>query len=221
MHHVKSVLRNIHAGPHPGMDAFIKQYISGLKVLDIGVVEHDLSFVDRPSWKHALLKASAAHIVGIDILPEAVAALNQRGFDVRVCDATSNDDLGDRFDVVYIGDVIEHVNDPSRMLKFAARHLEPGGFIIATTPCPFWWRNILLMIQDSTYIGNVDHLCWITPVNALELGFRAGVTLDHYYTIETHGNTWVKRIIKRMIEKCMGKNELFTWAYAYVYKVPG
>ena len=54
-------------------------------------------------------------------------------------------------------------------------------------------------------------------MNALELGFRAGLKLDHYYTIETHGSSSAKKALKWLVEKMLGKTELFTWAYAYVY----
>lgn len=218
--HVKARLNRIYAGPHPGLERFLDIYVKSKKVLDIGVVEHDLSFIHRPLWKHGLLKAHASSIVGVDILPEAVEYLNQKGFDVRLCDATSDTDLGERFDIAYIGDVIEHVTDPARMLNFAARHVHAGMYVIVTTPCPFWWRNITLMIRDNTYIGNVDHVSWVTPANALELGERAGLPLDHYYTLETHGHTRSRKMIKWLIERSLGRNELFTWAYAYVYKVP-
>jgi 2-polyprenyl-3-methyl-5-hydroxy-6-metoxy-1,4-benzoquinol methylase len=216
--HVKTHLNRIHAGPHPGIDPFLDIYVRGKEVLDIGVVEHDLSFINRPSWKHGQLKAIASRIVGVDILDKEVQHLRDKGFDVRLYDATSDADLGERFDTVYIGDVIEHVNDPVRMLNFAARHVKSNGCIIVTTPCPFWWRNIILMIADNTYIGNVDHVSWVTPVNALELGSRAKLHLDHYYTLETYGNTLPKKLIKWLIEKFIGKNEIFTWAYAYIFK---
>ncbi len=38
------------------------------------------------------------------------------------------------FDVVYLGDVIEHVNDPRKFIKTAGKFLKPGGFIVISTP---------------------------------------------------------------------------------------
>lgn len=127
--------------------------------------------------------------------------------------------MGERFDIAYIGDVIEHVADPVGMLKFAARHVLDGGYVVVTTPCPFWWRNILLMIKDGTYIGNVDHIAWVTPVNAIELGWRSGILLDHYYTLETNGHTIPRKLLKWLLGMVIGKSELLTWGYAYIFKV--
>ena len=78
----------------------------------------------------------ARRCVGVDVIEELVAELNARGFNVACVDATSEHDLGERFEIVFIGDVLEHVNDPSRLLAFGARHLAPEGRIYATTPNP-------------------------------------------------------------------------------------
>ncbi len=51
--------------------------------------------------------------MGIDVLPTPVADFNAEGYDIRIVDATSEADLGERIDIVYVGDVIEHVNDPA------------------------------------------------------------------------------------------------------------
>jgi 2-polyprenyl-3-methyl-5-hydroxy-6-metoxy-1,4-benzoquinol methylase len=218
MNHVRAVLRSKHIGALENIRAIWDGRIRGKSVLDIGVVEHSLDFVNRPGWKHRLLRDLAARIVGVDILADAAAELNRQGYDVRVCDATSDADLGERFDVVYIGDVIEHVKDPTRLLQFAGRHLKPDGEIIVTTPSPYWWRNILSMVSNDTYIGNVDHVCWIGPVHALELAHRSSLRLDSYYTIETDGNTGLKQFAHGLIDRILGKHELFTWAYAYILK---
>ncbi len=214
---VKTTLDGSYKGPIFDLMGFWQNSMKDKVVLDIGVVEHDMSFINREGWRHKIFKELAAKIVGVDILPEPIKKLNEEGYDIRLCDATSDADLKERFDIVFIGDVIEHVGNPVGLLKFAARHLNEGGKVIATTPCPFWWRNILLMTKDSTYIGNVDHVCWVTPVNALELAHRAGVNMRSYYTIETEANSIVKKMVHGMVRSKFGRTELFSWAYAYVF----
>jgi SAM-dependent methyltransferase len=214
---VKIELRKRYRGSINDLNLFWPTILADRVLLDIGVVEHSMDLADRDGWRHGIFSRLATKAVGVDILESEVQLLRDRGFDVRLADATSDIDLGERFDVVYIGDVIEHVNDPVKLLQFAARHLRPDGRIYVTTPCPFWWRNIVLMIKDQTYIGNVDHLRWVTPVNALETAHRAGVDLDSYHTVDTWGHTALRRLGMKAFEKMFGRSELFTWAYVFVF----
>lgn len=216
--HVKAELAKSYRGKILDLDAFWATIMLDKSVLDIGVVEHSRDFIERDGWRHKIFKEHASNIVGVDILEDEVQYLRERGYDVRVCDATSEVDLGARFDTVYAGDVIEHVDNPIGLISFSQRHLAEGGKVYMSTPCPFWWNNILLAIRDGTYIGNVDHIRWITPVNALEMAHRAGCVLSGYYTVETHGHTLLRRLAKKLITSLFGKNELFTWAYVFEFK---
>lgn len=215
--YVTAQLNTAYAGPITNLLDFWQRIITGKKLLDIGVVEHSAEFIERENWRHAIFSKAASESLGVDILADELEILTQKGYNVKLCDATSDKDLGDRFEVIYIGDVIEHVDDPVKLLKFAGRHLSEGGKVYVSTPCPFWWRNILLSAKDNSFIGNVDHVCWIIPVNALELAHRAGLKLHAYNTVETGG----KNIINKMLIKCVnaifGRNEFFTWNYIYTF----
>jgi len=50
------------------------------------------------------------------------------------------------FDVIYLGDVIEHLLDPDFMIKEAGRVLKKGGFLVLTTPNLASWCNRLLLL---------------------------------------------------------------------------
>lgn len=216
--HVRRLMETRYRGAVLDYPEFWKSAISGKSLLDIGVVEHALELTHRKGWRHAIFRDHASRCVGIDILEHEVAELKKLGFDIRLCDATSDEDLGERFDVVYIGDVIEHVNDPVKLVRFAGRHLSSNGKVHVTTPCPFWWQNIRHMIAGHTYVGNVDHLRWVTPANALEIGHRAGVPLTEYRTVETGGHTFVRKAVMNFINRLLGRSELFTWAYIFTFE---
>lgn len=216
--YVKSQLEDCYRGPILNLHEFWSSIMNDKSVLDIGIVEHSREFIERDGWRHDIFKGHASNIVGIDILDEGVEYLRQRGYNVQVCDATSDKDLGMRFECIYAGDVIEHVDNPVALVSFAHRHLEQNGSVYMSTPCPFWWNNIILAFRDSTYIGNVDHIRWVTPVHAIELAHRAGCVLSGYYTVETHGHSLLRKIVKSVITKLIGRNELFTWAYVYEFK---
>lgn len=169
------------------------------RVLDIGVVSHSSRYFELDSWRHGRIHAAAAHCLGVDILEPLVDELNARGFNVRCVDATSEADLGERFDVVFIGDVIEHVDNVVALLKFAGRHLSPGGKIYATTPNPFSRKFFRQFRRDGVAIVNLDHVSWITPTMAMELGRRAGLGLTAYHLVKQIPP--MARVIKRLAWK--------------------
>lgn len=164
---------------HP--DLFLRGFVEGASVLDIGCAEHDETHWVKAEWQHAKIKSWARTTLGLDILPSAVAALCARGFNVVCADATSDTDLGQRFDRVVIGDVIEHVERPVQLLQFAVRHLAPGGKVLVRTPNPFWWRFYVRALREGLFIENAEHAAWFTPCNALELADRAGIKLLAYH----------------------------------------
>lgn len=154
------------------------------RVLDIGVVSHSARYFEQEGWRHGLIRNVASRCIGVDILEPLVKELNDRGFNVRCVDATSDADLGERFDMVFLGDVIEHVDNPVALLRFAGRHLAPGGRILATTPNPFSRKFYRQFKRQGTPVVNLDHCAWFTPTTALELARRAGLNLIAYHLVK-------------------------------------
>jgi 2-polyprenyl-3-methyl-5-hydroxy-6-metoxy-1,4-benzoquinol methylase len=165
---------------------FIESLVTGKSVLDIGVAEHSVRYVERPSWRHGRIAARATRCLGVDVLKDLVDELKARGFNVVCVDATSDADLGERFEVAFIGDVLEHVNDATRLLQFAARHLLPGGRVYASTPNPFSRKFYKRFRRDGTAIANLDHVAWITPTQAMEIARRAGRRLAAYHLVKRY-----------------------------------
>ena len=168
------------------LNGFIDTLVEGKSVLDIGVAAHAARYLDQPGFRHARIAKRARRCVGLDVLEPLVKELNARGFNVVCADATSDADLGERFELVFIGDVLEHVNDTIALLRFAARHLAAGGRVFATTPNPFSRKFYRRFRRDGTAIVNLDHLCWITPTQALEIARRAGVELAAYHLVKRY-----------------------------------
>ncbi|MCM2288574.1 MAG: hypothetical protein NDI67_06050 [Sulfuritalea sp.] len=105
----------------------IESLVRGKRVLDIGVVEHSLSYMNRPDWRHGCICKVANHCLGIDILAPLMEKLNSRGFNVRCVDATSDIDLGERFDVAFIGNVIKHIDHAYHGHGAGAPRRDPVG----------------------------------------------------------------------------------------------
>ena len=170
-----------------GLLEFIEKLVEGKSVLDVGVAAHSARYLDQDEWRHGRIARRARRTLGIDVLAPLVEELKARGFDVRVADATSEQDLGERFELVFLGDVLEHVDSPVRLLRFAARHLAPGGRVYASTPNPFSRKFYRQFRRDGTPVVNLDHVCWVTPTQALELARRAGLALAAYHLVKPLG----------------------------------
>ncbi len=182
------------------MDYLVRR-IGGKRVLDIGVVSHTMDYVTRKGWRHAIVAQQAGYCLGLDILEEPVKKLCELGYNVRVADATSDADLGERFDVVFIGDVVEHVDNPVSLLKFAGRHLAVGGSILVATPNPFSRKFYRRFRREGTSVVNLDHVAWITPSMALEIGRRAGLELAHYHLVKKDPAEPVTRMFRRFARR--------------------
>lgn len=176
---------------------YVEGAVQGKRVLDIGVVSHSARYFDQADWRHGRISAAAGSCLGIDILPDLVNELNERGFNVRCMDATSQEDIGERFDAVFIGDVVEHVNDAVALLAFAGRHLADGGRLLVTTPNPFsrkFYRQFRR--EGGALVVNLDHVAWITPTLAMELARRAGLELTAYHLVKRMSP--LARLVKRV-----------------------
>ncbi|VVB75806.1 Ubiquinone biosynthesis O-methyltransferase [uncultured archaeon] len=167
--------------------------IEGKRVLDIGICEHSIAHIKSDSWSHRKISKLAKYCLGIDINKELISYLKKEGYNCMFADATSDKYLGEKFDIVNIGDVIEHVNDPVKLLKFAKRHLEKNGQILVSTPNPYFIGTILRIPAEGTVVANLEHISWVTPSLALELSRRAGLKLDSYYV--SHPNSRIKKAL--------------------------
>ncbi len=175
------------------LTGFVVEAARGKRVLDIGVVSHTVRYVRDPNWRHAKIREVAARCIGIDILEDLVRELCRDGFDVRCVDATSDTDIGERFDLIFAGDVIEHVDNAVALLRFAKRHLDPAGRLLVATPNPFSRKFHRRFMREGVAMINLDHVAWITPTMALEIGRRAGLAFDAYHLIKPIGAA--KRLI--------------------------
>ena len=219
--YLRETLRARYKGRIPSTHAFLKEFVRDAVTLDVGVVAHDIERTTSPMWKHNMIRSTAKRAVGVDIIEEAVAQLVERGFDVRCIDATSETDLGERFERVVIGDVIEHVDNPVKLLQFAQRHLAADGRILCTTPNPFFVATLVRSVRDGTFIPNAEHVSWVSPTMALELAHRAGLELDSYWHTQGEGKTLLRSLAVKALDAAkLRDSELFSGCFYYVFRHP-
>lgn len=128
--------------------SFIRDKVSGKSVLDIGVVDHILDRIRSDKRKHKIICDSSKYCLGTDILEDNVCYLSDNWFNVKTINAISNIDLGEKFDVIHVRHLIEHVDKPIDLLNFCHGHINDDGVILTLTPNPFY---ILFFLEVIFY----------------------------------------------------------------------
>lgn len=171
-------MRRVHADTD--IVSYVERAAAGKRMLDVGMVNHTRTNW-HSEWRHRRFVKVASYILGIDILAEMIDQLAKQGYNVRTVDATSDIDLGERFDLIFAGDVIEHVDNAVGLLKFSGRHLAPGGRILMSTPNAFSRKFVRQFRREGVIVVNLDHVAWVTPTMALEIAHRAGLQLTQVH----------------------------------------
>jgi 2-polyprenyl-3-methyl-5-hydroxy-6-metoxy-1,4-benzoquinol methylase len=124
--------------------------IAGQKVLDVGC-----------GWAQALsfLQKKGAECFGFDPAPEAVSYAQSRGLKVRLAGMESLDVFsGERFDVVMLLNVLEHLADPvSVMRELRQRVMKQGAVLVIEVP------NEFNPFQVSGQRVHNLHEWWVAP----------------------------------------------------------
>ncbi len=96
------------------------------RLLDMGCAGgHLAALANRRGW----------HVVGIDISPEIISGAAVRlGLDFRAGLLSRHRLTLPPFDLVFLGDVLEHVPEPSDFLRDVRGVLSPGGVVCIDTP---------------------------------------------------------------------------------------
>jgi SAM-dependent methyltransferase len=156
------------SGSHAARFDRVRPYLEQRTVLDVGAG----SGIDRPDWMHASVASVAAQAVGVELDAKLATRARERGFDVIAADAQTLE-LGRTFEVVWAGELIEHLSCAGGFLDAARRHLVPGGRLVLTTPNAFAVSNFVYRIGGRPRV-NKGHTCWYDETTLAQLLRRHG-----------------------------------------------
>lgn len=115
------------------------------KVLDVGCGNGKIS---------ALMKnMTSAEVFGIDISTEHCECAKDQGIMVKQYDLEKGIPYEDNlFDLIFAGEIIEHLKDPDYFVQEMRRVLKANGAVVITTPNLASWHNrILLFLGIQPY----------------------------------------------------------------------
>jgi 2-polyprenyl-3-methyl-5-hydroxy-6-metoxy-1,4-benzoquinol methylase len=155
----------------------------GKRLLDVGCIGHDFEARQvMGTFYIADFQKVAAYVKGIDILAEDVERARKRGFEVEVGDAETFVD-GQKYDVIFAGELIEHLSNPGNFLKCAKENLADDGVMVLSTPNTFSFSRMLRCVTRMTNDPplNEEHTCYFTPQTLQQLITRWGFRIDQLY----------------------------------------
>jgi glycosyltransferase involved in cell wall biosynthesis len=145
------------------------------RILDVGCGQGELG--------HSL-RTRGHYVVGLDF---ARPKFELDEFYIR--DLTQGLDLDheQRFDLVILADVLEHMAEPVKLLKQAVAHLEAGGTLLVSLPNAVHWSiraQMALGKFEYTNKGILDrgHLRFFTQASAERLFKEAGLAVRSHRT---------------------------------------
>jgi 2-polyprenyl-3-methyl-5-hydroxy-6-metoxy-1,4-benzoquinol methylase len=198
------------SGSHAERFERVRRYVEGRTVLDVGAG----SGIDRPDWMHAAVAAVAVQTVGVELDRKLAAQARERGYDVIAGDAEALD-LGRTFEVVWAGELIEHLSCAGGFLDGARRHLEPGGRLVLTTPNAFAVSNFVYRIGGRPRV-NRGHTCWYDETTLSQLLDRHGYDVAEisYLPHKTPGRirALLAGAVRAMLPRHLAENTLLVVA---------
>jgi SAM-dependent methyltransferase len=127
---------------------FTKYIPAGGKALDLGCGR--CLFTDiQPNWPFKIFAGD----LDVGLIKERKAEMPQNYW--FISDVLHVPFRSDYFDGLFVGEIIEHVTDPTKVLKEWKRVMKPGGILILTTPNR---ERLLARIEGRERPYSPDHL---------------------------------------------------------------
>jgi len=170
----------------------------GARVLDVGCGTGALSML--------IQKLRSAQVFGVEPDADRVEVARARGIDVTAGYLTDEviATLG-KFKVVVFADVLEHVPNPSALLKLGCSALDPDGVAVISVPNVAHWSVRWALLRgrfDYEQYGIMDatHLRWFTSASLRRWLENNGFTVEAVEqsagtTLPVYSQAWPWRVI--------------------------
>lgn len=177
----------------------------GKKVLDIGCVDHEVGGRDAKSewFAHARIAQTAASVTGLDYDKEGVREMCEMGFDAVHANA-ENFDLGEKYDIVTAGEVLEHIPNHRGALNSIRRHLAADGKLVVTVPNSGGIFYLACSLVYGHETDGWDHTCMFTPVTISVLLKKCGFRAKRIILCQPFGGSYDHKVLWMKIAAAAG-----------------
>jgi SAM-dependent methyltransferase len=126
---------------------------------------------------------TARHVSGVEIVTTSIEDLPEN----------------ERFDLIVMFQVLEHIGEPVALLRECAKRLKPGGNLIINVPNFASWQSRFAGAR-WLHLDVPRHLVHFTPETLAATLERAGLKLDHvsFASLEHDPYGWVESTISKL-----------------------
>lgn len=170
----------------------MKEYIFNLcrkkDVLQIGVlgdIDNYIKYNKLSEWDFSRIKEIANSALGVDINKKGIKKVEKLGIKEVIFGDAEELTLDKKFDVIYAGDLIEHLNNIGKFLESCKKHMKDDSLLILTTPSPYSLNMIIRSFLKKTEQGIFEeHTSLLHEKNLKELlkRFDFHIKTIKYYT---------------------------------------
>jgi len=143
----------------------------------------------------------AKNVYGIDILSEEIDILKNKGYlnlyNINILnDPIPNNLKKINFDKIILGEILEHINNPSHFLNLVKQNFKFKEIII-TVPNAFYIGNFFNNFKNKELV-NSDHRYWFTPYTISKQVYLANLVVKNIYFSNYRLNRYnlIMRLIK-------------------------
>jgi len=162
----------------------VRTLCAGKDVLDVGCINHDLQNKDSKEWLHSSIRTVAKSTLGVDYLEHEIGELAKLGYRVIAADVTKPIQIDEKFDVIVVGNLIEHLSNFEGLMLNIERLMKPGGCALISTANPFFREQYFYSAFKNDIIVNQEHTCWLDPITLDQLSQRFGLITDEVHWIK-------------------------------------
>lgn len=151
---------------------FIKNIIPSGKILDVGCSNG--VFME-------MLNSMGYKTVGIELSRSAYKFAKDKGLDVSNKSIEESDIQENKFDIIHLGDVLEHLTNPNNIISRIYKILKKDGIVVVSVPTYYSsMRGILtnLLLSIRYYINGSIHILGNNPRHLFEFSYS---TLINYF----------------------------------------
>ncbi len=165
-------------------------------VLDVGFWGHGVTWTS-PHWVHKILLQHARGVWGLDVVFDKGKLPQPSTFYYQ--GSAESFSTQNKFDVIFAGDLIEHLSNPGLFLSRAKEHLKEGGRLILSTPNTFNLFNIAEKVSKGEPTVNKDHTCYFNSKTITQLLQKNGwevLQVSYLYSLEPgFEESWKKKFL--------------------------